>query len=318
MTTLDRAFIKAYAEEPAPVTAGHATKSTQPTGSPPRPSEPAWPSGMPSEGTMAAEPAALTSLPLSAYTQRGKADDSGRARHEIDRLQWPGECTALVKQSPVAWSAMVDRLVAHGVQGEKCIAFTALSRGAGCTTVCLTLARQLAERGLRPLVVEVNGEHPQLTTLCGLDACAGVNDVLLGQLPLDEALVASVDDGVTLMPWRGKPAKLADLAVSLRAEACFELLASRYDLILIDAPPVPSPAAMGELAALGEAIGLGAVYLVHDCRQGTTALPKACEAFAQAGLPVVGLIENFAATVTLDTSHAEQPAASQPPSASHL
>lgn len=306
MTTLDRAFIKAYSGGPAlRVNRGPAADHEQDLEPIVAQSEPAWPSGRitPAPAASAAAPAKVA---LSTYGGALAFPQSVRARNEVDRLRWPGECVALSQDPAIDWNWFVDHLAMHMGLGQKCIALTSLERGVGRTTVCLTLARKLAARGLRPLVVDADCQQPDLARVCRLDQYAGWGEVMLGEIALEEALVASIDDGVTLMPWRGTETRLSQLTGSPRLSASFELLRGHYDVVLIDAPPLASDEAIGELVGFAEAISLDAVYVLHDTRCVLNpGLGAMCQKLREAGVSVEGLIENF-------VSEAETLASSEP------
>lgn len=234
-------------------------------------------------------------------------------RNEIDRLRWPVECTMLAENQ--AWHGLLDQLSKQISMGQKCIAVTSLERGVGRTTVCLTLARQLAARGLRPLIVDADCQQPDLARVCRLQQYSGWGEVMLGDMPLEEALVAAIDDGVTLMPWRGAEKRLSQLATSERVATSFELLRGHYDLVLIDAPPVSSDEALGELVGFAEGISLDAVYLLYDARYPMNpGLGPVCDKLRSAGLAVEGLMENFGAA---DSDPSAPGAAAVNPPATH-
>lgn len=298
MTTLDRAFIKAFSGAPAARVSRSPPADSSPAVLSPAASEsePAWPSGRATPTRPVPANPSHATISLSTYSGALAYPQTVRARHEVDRLHWPAECGALSQDTSIDWNWFVDHLAMHMGLGQKCIALTSLERGAGRTTVCLTLARKLAARGLRPLVVDADCQHPDLARACHLELYSGWGEVMLGDVPLEESLVASIDDGVTLMPWRGTETRLSQLATSPRVATSFGLLTSHYDLVLIDAPPVPSDEAIAELAGFAEAIALDAVYVLHDARYAVKpALGSMCEKLRQAGLSVEGLIENFVA-----------------------
>lgn len=299
MTTLDRAFIKAFSGAPAPRVSRLPLADTTPAALPPvaSESEPAWPSGRTTPTRPAAVDPSQSRISLSTYSGALAYPQTVRARHEVDRLRWPAECGALSLDASIDWNWFVDHLAMHMGLGQKTIALTSLERGVGRTTVCLTLARKLAARGLRPLVVDADCQQPDLARVCHLELYSGWGEVMLGEVPLEESLVASIDDGVTLMPWRGTETRLSQLAASPRVATSFGLLRNHYDLVLIDAPPLSSDAAIAELAGFAEAIALDAVYVLHDARHAVKpALGSMCEKLRQAGLSVDGLIENFVPT----------------------
>jgi Mrp family chromosome partitioning ATPase len=144
--------------------------------------------------------------------------------------------------------------------------------------------------------VDADFENPRLAASCGIFDHAGWADVLQAQLPLGEALVAAVEDGVTLMPWHGSTVGNTTLASSPGIAAGFAMLRERYDLTLLDTMPLANEASIGELAALAAAIRLDGLYLIHDTRRpADDELARACGQLRAAGVRVEGIIENFVA-----------------------
>jgi Mrp family chromosome partitioning ATPase len=182
------------------------------------------------------------------------------------------------------------KLVAARIELASC------RRGEGRTTVSLVVAKHLAARGLRPVVVDADSQNPNLARNCGISDHAGWGDVLEGQRPLGEALVAAVEDGVTLMPWRGSTVGSTTLASSPGIATGFAMLRERYDLTLLDTMPLANEASIGEFAALAASIRLDGLYLIHDTRRSADGeLARACGQLRAAGVRVEGIIENFVA-----------------------
>ena len=114
------------------------------------------------------------------------------------------------------------------------------------------------------------------------------------ELPLGEALISAVEDGVTLMPWRGGAVSVSQLTESPRTASIFGTLREHYDLVLLDTMPLDDRSTIAELAALAGAIRLDALYLIHNVR--TTSreqLIASCSKLRGAGLPLAAVIENF-------------------------
>jgi Mrp family chromosome partitioning ATPase len=290
MTVLDRAFIKAFQ---APVNDGKKV-------APPhmRPALP--PAVAPSTARkraigLADVPDPIHSLaPLSSFAVPTKVQDSFRAEHEVDRLTWPPACQKLLSQASRAWSGFGDQLIERCGQGQKCIAITSTQRGEGRTTVCLATAKYMSERGLRGVVVDADFENPTLATTCGLATFTGWGGVLRGELPLGEALVAAIDDGMTLMPWRAADAAISDLCTSQRTATSFGMLREHYDFVLLDTMPMAGQTTISDFASFASTIRLDTAYMIQDVRWTLEEqLTAACAKMERAGMHVAGIIENF-------------------------
>jgi Mrp family chromosome partitioning ATPase len=296
MTTLDRSFIKAFTEpasEPRPTT----TRSDAPVASRPKLSlstEGHRPSDRQAHLAAQAQAAAAPARPLSSLAPPPKIHDASRALLEVDRLLWPPACDALLERAARDWEQFHGELVARLSQGQKCVALASIERGDGRTTVTLALSKHLIARGLRVVAVDGDVENPSLVRGCGISVQTGWDDLVASELALGEALIASAEDGLTLMPWRGGPAKLTDLAASLRTERIFATLREQFDLVLVDLLPLGAKASLDDLAALSRAMHLDALYLVQNMRDTSREQVSAmCARLRRCELPLAGIIENF-------------------------
>lgn len=113
--------------------------------------------------------------------------------------------------------------------------------GVGKTTTVVNLAAALAERG-RVLVVDLD---PQANATSGLGVdppAVSVYDVLVGEAPVERAIVATETRNLDLLPAN---ADLAGAAVELDADSddvqrlarLIDAIPRAYDTILVDAPP---------------------------------------------------------------------------------
>ncbi len=304
MTTLDRAFIKAFADT-APGGAAQAPRA-EAANPPRRPpvaakaqpdvSSRAVPTaGEAVAGARISRPQPTAPLaPLSAFAGQVKIHEPFRAEVEVDRFSWTPACEDLFSRAKGAWSRFIDQLIERSGQGQKCIAIASAHRGEGRTTVSLALARHLATRGLRVVVVDADLESPNLARACGLSTYTSWGEVLQKELPLGEALVTAVDDGVTLMPWRGSAVHMAQLATSLRTATSFNLLRDHYEFVLLDTMPLVGQTSISDFASFARSIRLDAVYMVQDSRWTLDEqLAATCAKLRRSGLPVEGIIENF-------------------------
>jgi Mrp family chromosome partitioning ATPase len=290
MSTLDRAFIKAFADSPILT-----------DGVPEEPRPPVKPLAPPTSA--AHDP--LAAVPLSSFAAPAKVQDASRAMLEVDRLSWPAAATEFAVRAGRPWELFAGQLLERAAQGQKCAAIASQHRGDGRTTLSLAMARHAASRGLRPVVVDVDVENPALARSCGVSAHTGWNDLVSSELPLGEALILAVEDGVTLLPWRGAAAALGELAGGRRTGVVFGALREQYDLVVLDAGPLAGRSTMADVGAFAAAAGVDALYLIHNVRSATRDdLVALCAKLRRVGLPLAGVVENFVAA-------AAEPAATQ-------
>ena len=120
----------------------------------------------------------------------------------------------------------------------KVVAVTSLVPGEGKTSVSVSLARLVARSGQKVLLIDFDGRRPSVHTALGLKLSPGVSDILLGAATVEEVInkdERSGADVVTAGRHVQDPAQL--LGVGRLREFIAEMR-DRYDLVIIDTPPL--------------------------------------------------------------------------------
>ncbi len=298
MTTFDRAFIKAFTDAPVHPAVGPTEAVTPPHVAQVQPARVRL-GGSPARASEVGESTRRENLvppprPLSSFTPQPKLQDSCRALLEVDRFAWPTATLDLLARARTEWDLFAEQLIERMAQGQKCLAVASTGRGDGRTTVTLALAKLLAERGLRTVAVDADCDHPTLVNACGVSVHTGWDDQVNTELVPGESLIAAVEEGVTLMPWRTPAPSGHSLPTSQRAATLFATLREHYDLTVIDARPLVGETAVGDFANFAKAAHVDALYLVHNLSlPDRESLAGTCAKLRLAGLPVAGVIENF-------------------------
>ncbi len=140
-----------------------------------------------------------------------------------------------------------------GEGGSKIIAITAARPGEGKTTLTIALARALAASGLNVLAVDGDIRQPSFDACFGIGGALGLTDHLAGLAALDEILLPDPLSPLTVMAagTQAKPALALFLSPVLGD--CLQVLARKYDVVLLDVPPVFALAEGRVLARLADA-----------------------------------------------------------------
>lgn len=129
---------------------------------------------------------------------------------------------------------------------------TGPSPGVGKSFVTINLGAVCAQGGQRVLVIDADMRKGHLHTAFGVTSEGGLSEVLSGKCPLDEAVRPSTVDGLSFIT-RGKaPPNPAELLMGDRFTSLLYDLAGRFDLIIIDTPPV---LAVTDAAVVGKQCG---------------------------------------------------------------
>lgn len=172
---------------------------------------------------------------------------------------------------------------------DKVFVLTSALPEEGKTTTSVNLAITLAQAGARTLLVEGDLRRPRASAALGMDNSVGVTTVLLGAVSLDEALQKHPHSDLHVLGSGAIPPNPADL---LQSRAMADLVAearSRYDVVIVDAPPL-LPVTDGALLA---AAADGALLVVRHGRTTTDQLRHARERLEQVDARVVGTVLNM-------------------------
>jgi Mrp family chromosome partitioning ATPase len=247
----------------------------------------------------AVQAASPSMQPLSAFSVTAPSEEEFKAHLEVDRFSWPAAVDRLIDDAGEGIRGFIDQLALRTSQGERMLAVIGMHRQAGCSTALLAVARQLALRGLRTAVIDAKFKAPMLAGQLGVAAAAGWEQVFAGTLPIEEVLIASVEDRLALVPLHAS-ASTSGLAIgSLHVSVMFDLLREHFDVVLVDAGTMDELGDLCQVMGCGEAAIPDGVYLVYDRRAANEAtLSEACRRLASVRLRVLGSIENFASRDT--------------------
>jgi capsular exopolysaccharide synthesis family protein len=106
----------------------------------------------------------------------------------------------------------------------------------GKSTISALLARALAVRGEKVVLIDGDLRRPMVATLFDIDSGVGLTQVLSGAVPLDEALVDTDTAGLQVLPAGRIPHNPSEVVGSERMRELIAELAHDH-LVVIDAPP---------------------------------------------------------------------------------
>jgi len=137
------------------------------------------------------------------------------------------------------------------------ILVTSPGAGEGKSITAANLALTMAREYQRPTcIVDANLRAPRLQQLFGLPDGPGLSDVLAGRAPLEEALTAIENLGVTVLP-AGTPAEHpVELLGAMMMRQILDSLRLQFDRIIVDTSAALARADMGLLTPLVDRIVL--------------------------------------------------------------
>ena len=170
---------------------------------------------------------------------------------------------------------------------NRIVVITGPAPGVGKSFIAANFAAILGAGGKRVALVDADLRRGGLNHRFGSRRSPGLSDVLLGT-PLDKVVQRQVAPGLDFIPTGAQAPQPADMLNSPGMEALIDELKSRYDVVLIDSPPVLAAADAGILASRA-----GAVFLVARADVTTASELQATDkAIRHAGGDVKGVLFN--------------------------
>lgn len=214
----------------------------------------------------------------------------------VARLHWPSVCFALEAKALGALDRVADAILSASRDGKKICGFVSLRRGEGTTTLLLCAARRLADGRRRLLLADANLQHPDLADRLNLAAQATWDQAVEAKRRLEEVLIESPAEGVTILPLAASnPPELE------RGGSCWGWTAPGltelrpfYDLILVDLgalEDLEQEQVLGAESSFRPVEGLVVVRngRVQSDRAETAGLRRMLQA---AGMSVIGVVDN--------------------------
>jgi capsular exopolysaccharide synthesis family protein len=138
-------------------------------------------------------------------------------------------------------------------QSTKTLLITSPAPGDGKSTLVSNLAIALAQANKRVLVIDADFRAPMQHRLFGLKDRRGMATVLGGADTLDQAIQRTEIEGLDLLPCGPIPHNPAEMLNDPAFAEHLNDLADRYDLVLLDSPPVTAVTDARIIAASADA-----------------------------------------------------------------
>ena len=207
------------------------------------------------------------------------------------QLDWPEVVLVLEREVGERFERLADTLVeGRDRQGLRIVLATSCHRAEGRTTLVLALARALARRPGRTILVDGDLTGPRLARTLGIGPGVGLDDVVEQSHAVEDAVLEAADDHLWIAPLRAPVAAPRDFYASPRWSLVMARLRREFDLVVIDGGPL----FLGPGAAMVPR-GVDAALLVRNRRlTGDPALLRARAALEAGGVPLLGIAETFA------------------------
>ncbi|MBN3756905.1 polysaccharide biosynthesis tyrosine autokinase [Paraburkholderia sp. Tr-20389] len=160
--------------------------------------------------------------------------------------------------------------------------------GVGKSFVSANLSAVLATAGKRVLLIDGDIRKGRLNEYLGYSREGGFSDAISGSISLEDAIHCGVVPGLDFISTGNRPTNPSELLLNSRVDGLIKELSARYDIVIIDSPPVLAVSDACTLAALA-----GTIFLVAF--SGATKLGEISESdkrLAQNGIKLNGVVFN--------------------------
>lgn len=171
---------------------------------------------------------------------------------------------------------------------NNCLMICGPSPGVGKSFVAINLGAVCVQGGQRVLVIDGDLRKGGLHRIFGQRSREGLSDVLSGRLSPDEAIRDTSIEGLSYLSRGTPPPNPAELLMTQRFSDLMDEMKDRFDLIILDTPPV---LAVTDAAIIGKRAGttlMVARFMLNPPRE----LKLAMQRLESAGVEVKGCIIN--------------------------
>ncbi len=197
-----------------------------------------------------------------------------------------------------------------GAEQLKTLVVTSAAPGEGKTLTAANLAASFAHDGLRVLLVDCDVRRPKLHGLFRAPRSPGLLDLLApptggnsnpfvrslsfnaeaadGNDPLEHVLRPTPIRGLTLLTCGALPTNASNLLSGVRMRSLLQELTKRFELVILDTPPVLATADAGILGSLAD----GVLLVVRAGQTDRAAAQRAYHQLENVGSRVVGAVLN--------------------------
>jgi len=172
----------------------------------------------------------------------------------------------------------------HGI--PKSLTVTSTRPAEGKSTTAYAIALSLARTGRQVVLVDADMRSPSLHSMFAVDNKLGLSNYLTGMDNLGEMVRTDIASGLALMSAGPSPPNAAELLVGDRLDQLIRELSTRFDHVILDAPPVMGLADTPLIASRVE----GVIFVVESHETPTSLARVAVGRLRDAQARVLGVL----------------------------
>lgn len=182
----------------------------------------------------------LGEIPSAVKKARG-FDRLKKKKPETHKIVVKGKSRNAINEAFRVLRTNLEYIGFNGPSADKCkvIAITSANPGSGKTFISINLAKVLAIKGKKVLVIDLDLRKGSLSKLIGSKE-QGISDYLVGRVDEQDLFFTGIDDTPTLdaITVGTVPPNPAELLSSENLDRLIDRFREEYDFIVLDCPPV--------------------------------------------------------------------------------
>ncbi len=206
----------------------------------------------------------------------------------------PQDVGVLHKQSGASPDAEAYRILRTNIEfnrknpDDNCITVVSGGAGEGKSTTMVNLAYICAQGGYSTLMIDADLRRPRMHTFFDINNSVGLTNYLTTDLVLEDVILQTPVDNLFFMPSGILPADAAGILNSRRMSELIQDVKQRFDLVLIDSPPILG---VSDASVLASEVDLTMIVVQHR-KLPREMLVRVKDAVENVGGHVLGVVLN--------------------------
>jgi len=206
----------------------------------------------------------------------------------------PKDVGVLHKQSGMSPDAEAYRILRTNIEfnrknpEDNSITVVSGGAGEGKSTTLVNLAYVCAQGGYTTLMIDADLRRPRLHTFFDINNSVGLTNFLTTDLQLEDVILQTPVDNLYFLPSGILPADAAGILNSRRMSELLQDVKQRFDLVLVDSPPILG---VSDAAVLASEVDLTMIVVQHR-KLPRNMLLRVKQAVENVGGVVIGVVLN--------------------------
>jgi capsular exopolysaccharide synthesis family protein len=206
----------------------------------------------------------------------------------------PKDVGVLHKQSGMSPDAEAYRILRTNIEfnrknpEDNSITVVSGGAGEGKSTTLVNLAYVCAQGGYTTLMIDADLRRPRLHSFFDINNSVGLTNYLTTDLALEDVILQTPVDNLYFLPSGILPADAAGILNSRRMSELLQDVKQRFDLVLVDSPPILG---VSDAAVLASEVDLTMVVVQHR-KLPRNMLLRVKQAVENVGGQVIGVVLN--------------------------